>query len=60
MAAVHFPYEPGQDVIARSFGGEFPAKVFSLVRRYGGEDFAVVVDAKGRTHHKLFSELRAA
>jgi hypothetical protein len=27
---------------------------------YGGPDFAVIVDAKGRTHHKYFRELEMA
>ncbi|MCA1458414.1 hypothetical protein I6F35_35470 [Bradyrhizobium sp. BRP22] len=47
-----------RSALAKGICGEFKAKVFSVVRRYGGQDFAVVVDAKGRTHHKHFSELR--
>ncbi|MCA6108143.1 hypothetical protein [Bradyrhizobium cenepequi] len=59
MSVVNFPFEVGQDVLAHSPKGPFPAKIFSLVRRYGAADFAVVIDAKGRTHHKFFRELEA-
>jgi hypothetical protein len=58
---VSFPFAPGDAVVAKNHHGEpFDAKVFSVIHRFGAPDFAVIVDAKGRTHHKFFRELEAA
>jgi hypothetical protein len=57
-ATVAFPFKPGDDVETKDHSGvSFAVKVFTVIHRYGGPDFAVVVDAKGRTHHKHFDEI---
>ncbi|WP_027583977.1 hypothetical protein [Bradyrhizobium sp. Ai1a-2] len=58
---VEFPFTPGDAVRVKTRWVEpFEGKVFSVVRRYGAQDFAVVVDAKGGTHHAYFTELSAS